>query len=75
MNSTFIAHNLYWILPLMAIDGVLKLIALWRAARKDHIYWFIALFILNSAGVLPLIYLLIYHSEFRHFRRGLRKAY
>jgi hypothetical protein len=32
--------------------------ALWRASRNNQQGWFIALFILNTVGVLPIIYLL-----------------
>lgn len=37
---------------------VLKGFALWRAGRNNHTGWFIALFILNTAGILEIIYLL-----------------
>ncbi len=33
--------------------------ALWKAARKDRRGWFIALLIINSAGILPIIYLFL----------------
>ena len=34
-----------------------KGIALWRAGRNGHLVWFIALFILNTLGILPIIYI------------------
>lgn len=37
---------------------VLKGIALWRAGRNYHKGWFVALFILNTVGLLEIIYLL-----------------
>lgn len=40
-------------------DFVLKGIALWRAGRNQQLGWFIALLIINSIGILPLIYLLV----------------
>ena len=30
-----------------------KGIALWKAARESQKYWFIAILILNTAGILP----------------------
>ncbi len=33
--------------------------ALWKSSKKDQKYWFIALLIVNSVGLLPIIYLLI----------------
>jgi hypothetical protein len=40
-------------------DLIWKLIALWRAARNNQKGWFIAIGILNTLGILPIIYLLL----------------
>ena len=50
-----------------------KGIALWRAGRNGHLVWFIVLFIFNTLGILPIIYIfafsrrkekaLLYESE------------
>lgn len=47
-----------FIIIAVIVDLVLKGIALWRAAKNQHIGWFLALFIINSIGILPLIYLI-----------------
>jgi hypothetical protein len=48
---------------LLAIwDGVWKLIALWKSARHDQLAWFICLAIFNTAGVLPILYLLFFQK-------------
>lgn len=39
-------------------DMVWKGFALWRASRNYHQNWFIAIIVINSAGILPIIYLL-----------------
>ena len=36
---------------------VWKAIALWYAARRDQIVWFILLVILNTVGILEIIYI------------------
>lgn len=36
---------------------VWKGIALWRAALNGHKGWFVAMLVINSVGLLPLIYL------------------
>lgn len=36
-----------------------KGVALWRAAHQNQRSWFIALLLINSAGVLPIIYMLM----------------
>ena len=39
-------------------DLIWKGIALWRAAKRREVGWFVALLLLNTAGVLPILYLL-----------------
>ncbi|HOX96188.1 MAG TPA: DUF5652 family protein [Candidatus Woesebacteria bacterium] len=48
-----------WFYLLVGLDAVLKGITLWKSARKGQTVWFVALLIVNSLGLLPLIYLLI----------------
>ncbi|HLC87544.1 MAG TPA: DUF5652 family protein [Patescibacteria group bacterium] len=49
-----------WIFALLAVwEIVWKGMALWRAAKLNQKYWFIALILINTVGVLPIIYLLI----------------
>ena len=63
MNIAFLQQNLYWIGPLMILEIILKAFALWKSARRGQIYWYIALLIVNSSGILPIIYLLIYKDR------------
>ncbi len=42
---------------LALVDIILKAVALWRSARNSQKYWFVALLLINSAGILPAIYL------------------
>lgn len=39
-------------------DLVWRGIALYRSARAGRMWWFVALLILNTVGILPLFYLL-----------------
>ena len=50
---------LLWIVivSLTAWEVVWKAIALWYAARRDQLGWYIALLILNTVGILPIIYI------------------
>jgi len=52
-----------WIMPLMILDVVLKGFALWQAAKRKQLYWFIALLVVNSLGILPGIYLYLYYGK------------
>jgi len=42
---------------------VWKGIALWKAGRNNQLWWFIALLILNTAGILPIIYLAFFQQK------------
>jgi len=44
-------------------DVVWKGIALWRAARNSHQIWFIFLLIVNSVGILPIIYIVFFSKK------------
>lgn len=48
-----------WALPLVLLELVLKGIALWKSAQRKQQWWFIALLVVNSLGILPIIYLLL----------------
>ena len=37
--------------------------ALWKAARKGDRYWFVALLIINTAGILEILYLFVFSKE------------
>lgn len=45
------------------IDLVLKGFALWKSARRGQTVWFVVLLILNTAGILPAIYLLVFSKK------------
>ena len=50
-----------WFLVVILIwEGVWKLIALWKAARNKHLVWFIVLALVNSVGILPILYIYVF---------------
>lgn len=51
-------NNLGLVLVITAWDLFWRGLALWKSARKEQKYWFVALLIINSVGLLPIIYLL-----------------
>ena len=53
----------YWIFPLIIWAAVWKLTALWKAARNRQLVWFICLAILNTAGILPILYIYYYQRD------------
>ena len=48
---------LLWLIPIILWELVWKGIALWKSAQSRQRNWFIALLIINSIGVLPILYL------------------
>ncbi|MEI7758729.1 MAG: DUF5652 family protein [bacterium] len=66
MLDTTIFKNktiLITLLIVLLIDTTLKGFALWRASRNKHKIWFILIMVLESAGILPLIYLLWFTKD------------
>lgn len=58
-----------WTIVLIAIviwDLAWKGMALWKSSRKNQPGWFVALLILNTAGILPIIYLLTHMEHPKH---------
>ena len=52
-----------FLIPIMVLDLILRGFALWRSARKDQNVWFFALLVVNSMGILPLIYLVLNRDQ------------
>lgn len=46
------------IVVIAIIEVVLKGIGMWKSARRSQTAWFVCLLIFNTAGILPIIYLL-----------------
>jgi len=52
-----------FLIPLVLLDLILRGFALWKSARNGQNVWFTALLVINSMGILPLIYLLLNKSQ------------
>lgn len=52
------AQYTYLIIILAVWDLAWKGMALWRAAKNDSKPWFVAILIINSVGIIPIIYLI-----------------
>ena len=62
-----------WLLALIMLwDGVWKLLALWKSARRGSVIWFIVLAIVNSIGILPILYIFVF-SELGFGKRKKKK--
>ena len=54
---------LFLFILLIVWTAIWKGIALWRAGRNKHLVWFVFMFVLNTAGILPLIYVLFFSNK------------
>ena len=80
MMNSFYAHSFayapLWFglgalgLVLALLVVALKGYALWHAARRSETWWFIALLIINTMGILELIYLYFVVGKWHNFTDG-----
>lgn len=60
MNFEMMVQTYWWmIIPLAAWSLFWKGLALWRAARLNQPGWFVGLLVINTLGILEIIYLLV----------------
>jgi len=53
---------MFWVgIGVIAIwEAVWKLIAMWKAAHKESVVWFVVLAIFNTLGILPILYIYVF---------------
>ena len=65
--SELLNTQIIWIVNLILIlavwESVWKLIALWKAARNKELAWFICIGVINTVGILPIIYILTHRKK------------
>ncbi|HLC55663.1 MAG TPA: DUF5652 family protein [Candidatus Nanoarchaeia archaeon] len=54
---------LFLIIILMLWEAIWKAIALWKAGRNNQIAWFVCIFIFNTIGILPIIYIFFFRKK------------
>lgn len=51
----------FWLLVIILLWSLTwKLLALWKSAQKRHVLWFIILALVNTVGILPILYIYIF---------------
>ena len=72
MDYSYFFTNIYsypffifgpFFLVIAAWSLVWKGIALWKAGRNNQLYWYIALLIINTFGILEIIYLFFFRKN------------
>lgn len=52
---TFLMIAILW-------EATWKIIAMWKAARNNHFAWFICIALINTVGILPIVYILMHRG-------------
>jgi hypothetical protein len=64
MYQDFYASSAWWIaIAVAAWTLPWKGFALWKAAQKKDLYWFIALLLINTMGILEILYIFIFSKK------------
>jgi len=63
-NNSFFLNGMFpLIMLLMVWDMVWKGIALWKAGTQKQLTRFVFIFLLNTLGILPIIYLIFFQKK------------
>jgi hypothetical protein len=61
-----------WLLAIILIWTLIwKGIALWKSARLNQPIWFVALLVLNTIGILPILYIFVF-SKYK-FKKSVKE--
>ena len=66
--TTYVIQNYGWqifsaFIVLMIWSVIWKGLALWKAAQQGDKYWFIALLVINTVGILEILYIYIFSKK------------
>jgi len=48
------------VIVMLIWSAVWKIVALWKSARNKHIVWFIVLILINTVGILEILYIFVF---------------
>lgn len=66
MSLELLVTQFFGLFILLAIWEIIwKGIALWKCGRNNQVVWFIAILIINSVGILPIIYLTFFQKRYK----------
>ena len=67
--ETFLGLNLALFLAIIIVIAIWSVIwkgiALWKSARNNQLAWFVVLLIVNTAGILEIIYIAFFQRKRR----------
>ncbi|RJQ22449.1 hypothetical protein C4580_00135 [Candidatus Woesearchaeota archaeon] len=53
------------LIPLIIWELIWKGIALWKCGRNNQLVWFVVILLINSLGIVPIVYLLFFQKKSR----------
>lgn len=63
-----------WILIVIIVWSVVwKILALWKSARKKQFVWFIVLLLINTCGILEILYIYVF-SEMKLGKKAVEET-
>jgi hypothetical protein len=71
--ATQLGVSLWLLIVIVIWSAVWKLLALWKSARKDHAVWFVVLALVNTVGILEILYIYVF-SEMTIKSKKAKKA-
>ncbi len=70
LNEFFMTTLGIAVLSVLVVWGIVwKGFALYRAGKQSQPGWFVALFLINTLGILEILYLAFFSKRRRHHRR------
>lgn len=54
---------IFFIFLLIIWEAVWKGIGLWKSARNRQVWWFVCIFIFNTLGILPIVYIAFFQKR------------
>ncbi|MEX2090875.1 MAG: DUF5652 family protein [Candidatus Paceibacterota bacterium] len=64
MTNNFLDMGFWGVLAIVAVWSLFwKGLAMWRAAKLGSKKWFVALLILNTVGILEILYLYVFSKK------------
>ena len=58
--ATQLGISVWLVLVIVVWTAAWKLISLWKSARKGSVIWFVLLAVLNTMGILPILYIFVF---------------
>ncbi len=63
MTQEFFLNNSWWLVLLALWAIPWKGVALWKAARNNHLIWFVVLLIVNTLAILEILYIFVFSKK------------